>query len=233
MCTVTYVPTKTGYLLTSNRDEKQVRKKALQPALYNIHAVDLCFPKDEEASGTWITAKQNGDALCLLNGAFTKFEPSILHTISRGLVVLEIATYHDMRKHFESIDLINVAPFTLIIVQNMQLFECRWDDSTKHIKVLDNTQNYIWSSATLYNETAVLKREKWFQQFLAQHKTVTQHDLFYFHENAGDSEVVDDVIMKESEEYATVSITSVCYDNIKLSMAYKDLIDKHASNFSF
>jgi hypothetical protein len=46
MCTVSFIPIKDKYFITSNRDEKYTRKKALSPALYNYDGHKMIFPKD-------------------------------------------------------------------------------------------------------------------------------------------------------------------------------------------
>ncbi|MBK6665833.1 MAG: NRDE family protein [Saprospiraceae bacterium] len=76
MCTVSYMPTKSGFILTSSRDESKVRK-ALPPATYHLHGQDLVFPKDILAGGTWIAASERGQVACLLNGAFDKLNLKI------------------------------------------------------------------------------------------------------------------------------------------------------------
>src|ERR1043165_8417400 len=86
MCTVTFIPTKDGICLTSNRDEHYTRGKAIKPRKVN----DITFPADKDAGGTWIALKENGDAGVLLNGAFEKPLPAPSYRKSRGLVFLEI-----------------------------------------------------------------------------------------------------------------------------------------------
>jgi len=71
MCTVTYIKTATGFLLTSTRDEQAVRP-TLAPKKYSVNGIDLVYPKDELAGGTWIAANNSGRYACLLNGAYKK-----------------------------------------------------------------------------------------------------------------------------------------------------------------
>ena len=73
MCTVTFIPTKEKYFITSNRDEKNIRKQGYCPCriLRSIKR-KLIFPKDGDAGGTWIALHENGNAAVLLNGAFEK-----------------------------------------------------------------------------------------------------------------------------------------------------------------
>jgi len=70
MCTVTYLPLKKGFILTSNRDERLLRKPSTVPQIQLINKVAVLFPRDMEANGTWMATAQNGRSVCLLNGAF-------------------------------------------------------------------------------------------------------------------------------------------------------------------
>src|SRR3954465_10304679 len=90
MCTVTFIPVKDKVYITSNRDEKVVRKQALQPAEYYRKGAKLLFPKDPDAGGTWIALHENGNAVVLLNGAFEKHKPNPPYLRSRGIVMLDI-----------------------------------------------------------------------------------------------------------------------------------------------
>ena len=66
MCTVTYIPTRTGVLLTSNRDERVDRAPALPPATYHSGNQCLTYPKDAQAGGTWIALRDGRCAAVLL-----------------------------------------------------------------------------------------------------------------------------------------------------------------------
>jgi Transport and Golgi organisation 2 len=233
MCTVTYVPSSSGYFLTSNRDEKNTRAKALLPAAYNINDVQLIFPKDGDAGGTWIVLKENGDSLCLLNGAFKSFIDTGLYKVSRGKIVTEIAKAANLIHAFQDMSLIEVAPFTLIVVNEKQLFECRWDGERKHCKALDNTITHIWSSATLYDTAQQAKRKHWFEQWQKNNAQPSQKDLFHFHTNTGDGDVEDNLVMNRNNKYFTVSITGISVNDNKCLMHYQDIIHNEYSTTSF
>ena len=72
MCTVTYFPLgKNDFILTSNRDETPFRK-TIPPKKYLENGVELTYPKDELAGGTWIGTSSKNRLVCVLNGAFIK-----------------------------------------------------------------------------------------------------------------------------------------------------------------
>jgi Transport and Golgi organisation 2 len=233
MCTVTYVPSASGYFLTSNRDEKNTRAKALSPISYTIGKMELIFPKDADKGGTWIALKENGDSLCLLNGAFENFVDIGFYKISRGKIVLKIAATNNLIKTFNDINLLETAPFTLIIIFEKNVFECRWDGIKKHCKQLDNNIAHIWSSATLYDATQQAKRRYWFEQWQQNNPNPSQNDLFHFHKNTGDGNVEDDLIMNRNNTYFTVSITGIAVTHDECIMQYEDIIQHEHTNINF
>jgi uncharacterized protein with NRDE domain len=233
MCTVTYVPIDQGYFLTSNRDEKYTRNVALVPQQYVIEGTALIFPKDADAGGTWITLKENGFGLCLLNGAFTAYTHSQKYTISRGQIVLQIASSAFMLDVFETINLSQTAPFTLIIVTNNNLYECRWDGEERHCKLLDPTLPHIWSSATLYDTAQQQKRGNWFAEWVKNNENPSQQNIFHFHKSTGDGDIENDLMMNRNNKLFTVSITGISVLNNDCLMQYIDVITNEHSTVTF
>ncbi len=233
MCTVTYIPHQKGYFLTSNRDEKKARGRALMPTEYLIGNNKYIFPKDTDAGGTWIVLKENGDSLCLLNGAFSNFIDNGMYTISRGKILLEIASNVHLLEAFKNMELNQCAPFTLIMVNQSKLFECRWDGEKKHCKMLDEHKPYIWSSATLYQAIIRSQREKWFESFLKNTALPSQDEIIQFHKTTGDGDKANDLVMNRNNRYFTVSITNITTTENEYCMHYEDLIQKEITIKSF
>jgi uncharacterized protein with NRDE domain len=216
MCTVTYVPTKQGYLLGSNRDEQSTRATAISP----IKDVNLLYPKDADKGGTWLSLMNNGDCLCLLNGAFVKHTPNAKYTYSRGLFVLDVARSASKIEFITLVDLFAVEPFTVIIKEAETLFQVKWDGHAKHIKKLDAQASYVWSSCTLYDEQVKTLREDWFQQFL--HNGIhTSKDLLNFHQQAGNGIASENVLMQR-EGVSTVSTSIIEVLTTHASLNYID-----------
>jgi Transport and Golgi organisation 2 len=233
MCTVTYLPKNGGFYLTSNRDEKHTRSKALLPQIYYSKGNSFIFPKDADAGGTWIVLKENKDALCLLNGAFENFIDKGNYTKSRGRVVLDIADTQDMIVHFHLINLEKTAPFTLILIQSYNVYECRWDGDKKHVKLLENSVPHIWSSATLYDAALQHKRSEWFKKWLLKNKFPSQDDMIAFHKNTGDGDVENNLIMNRDNKIFTVSITSITSSPLHSNMKYHDIINNDSTTTKF
>lgn len=88
MCTVTYLPVSTGFVLTQNRDEAPTRSPQIISKEKRF-GTELLFPKDTKAGGTWIATARDGRTACLLNGAFEKHKHEPPYRLSRGLVLLD------------------------------------------------------------------------------------------------------------------------------------------------
>ena len=225
MCTVTYIPTtKNSFVLTSSRDVPFTREKALFPKEYNEDNIKITYPKDGKAGGTWIGHSSKKRLICLLNGGFKNHylttDPKTKYRKSRGLIVLDLLKESETNSALSKIDLNQIEPFTLVIVDwnnDLQLMEFVWDGINKHIKKLPQ-KNYIWSSATLYDETMKKMREDWF----VKNKIYNKESILNFHHTAGVGNPKIDVIMKR-EKVGTVSITQVTKIDNKITMNYEEV----------
>jgi uncharacterized protein with NRDE domain len=223
MCTVTYIPLGSRKFITSNRDEKTFRKKALPPQFYLHEGVRLIYPKDGDAGGSWIAMNENGNIAVLLNGGFEKHVSKPPYRKSRGLVFLDTIKDASPVNHFLDTDLSEIEPFTIIILEENKLFECRWTGEDKSCKELDPYTLHIWSSATLYNQEVRKKREQWFVEWLCKKPDPNQKDIMRFHQFGGDGNKDTDLVMKRGQIYHTVSITSIEIENERRKMSYHDL----------
>ncbi len=223
MCTVTYIPTKHGCMVTSSRDENIKRAKALPPAVYMHNGVQLIYPKDGQANGSWITISETGNAAVLLNGAFEKHITASLYRKSRGLIFLDILAHSQPEFSFLSINLTNIEPFTLILCLNGLLYEARWDGLNKHFKQLEASVPYIWSSATLYSSETATKRKRWFEKWLSEHNSRQPMTVFNFHKFAGDGDTNNNVLMNRNNQMLTVSITGIEINGDKATIRYDDV----------
>ncbi len=222
MCTVTFIPAKDSYFITSNRDEKVIRKQAIPPETYFVDGRKIIYPKDADAGGSWIAMDENGNAAVLLNGAFKKHISQPAYRKSRGIIFLEIFNAALPVTCFEDIDLREIEPFTIIILKN-ELYECRWDGNKKYSRKLLRDKPYIWSSATLYDEAVVKKREHWFDIFLDKHSCPAQDDILKFHQFTGDGDKENDLQMNRNGLLFTVSITGIEIEPGISKMKYLDL----------
>jgi uncharacterized protein with NRDE domain len=155
LCTVTFLPTASGFILTSNRDESPVRAAiTLPPQLYQLVTAPAYFPKDPQG-GTWIAVSGEGRIHCLLNGAFERHAHQPPYRKSRGIVVLDSLEYDVAEQFASGYDFTDIEPFTLVMVNSsglLQVQEFRWDGNQTYLKDLASGTPHIWSSATLYDQ---------------------------------------------------------------------------------
>lgn len=223
MCTVTFIPVKDKVFITSNRDEKSSRKQAAPPAIYEYESGKIIYPRDTDAGGSWIALHENGNAAVLLNGAFEKHISKPPYRLSRGQIFLHVIASENPARRFDHMSLDRIEPFTLIIVDKGDLYECRWDGLKKHCWQLRKYKAYIWSSATLYEQQVTRKREQWFAAFLNRTPNPTQEDIFNFHLFSGDGDKKNDLQMERTGTYSTVSIASILLTADRGSIKYFDL----------
>jgi len=232
MCTVTYLPLdKNNFILTSNRDVPFDRKKALAPLTYLEDGVKLTYPKDGEAGGTWIGISDKNRLICLLNGGFEYHTSKANYRMSRGQILKKLLKAPDLLANINEIDLIDIEPFTLVMVNwqhELQLFEFVWDGSQKHLKKLPQ-EPQIWSSATLYDAGAKQLRQAWFKAWQLTND-FTKKAILKFHHTAGIGDCKIDLMMNRGLG-GTVSITAVEKNKDCLSIDYEDVISHKSTHF--
>ncbi len=191
MCTVSFIPiNKENFILTSNRDESPNRE-TISPEIYELNMVNLLFPKDKVAGGTWIGAGQNKRLICLLNGGFKPHKRKEKYRMSRGKIVTDLLSSTNINEKLTDYDLNDIEPFTLIVVNwidELQLKEMVWDGHRKHLidKPIEPT---IWSSSLLYSEEVKKKREHWFLDYLKSADLYSDENIIDFHKYAGEGNV--------------------------------------------
>lgn len=234
MCTVSYIPpshASGGFILTSNRDER-VHRDTTVPRVYRFGSVQLCYPKDAKAGGSWIAANNEGRVSCLLNGGFAPHEKQPFHTHSRGRVLVDfVASRQDPMIFFSYSDLSRTEPFTVVtidqkenVIAGFTLFI--WDGSKKYLKEPDPEEPHFWSSVTLYSESERNIRKRWFDQFLMENgKNITPEKVFDFHSGRHTRNERINLVMSRDNALRTVSITQVRPEKGTLWMKYADLVD--------
>lgn len=224
MCTVTYIPQKEGFILTSNRDESAARSPQNLTRIQQ-EGIELIFPRDTTAGGTWIAISETNRLVCVLNGAFEKHKHRPPYSRSRGIMVLDFFKYSSAQNFFETYDFEGMEPFTMIIFDDGDLFEFRWDEQRRHILPLDHTAYYIWSSSTLYPSDIQKKRKGWFDTWLDNREDFSLEAITDFHKNGGEKDTWNGFIMNRLNLVQTVSITNIIKTDSEMKMRYHDLIN--------
>jgi hypothetical protein len=232
MCTVTFVRSGNKTIITSNRDE-QVERQAIGPRNYTIGNKILIFPKDPRAGGTWYAIDNMANVLVLLNGAMEKHQWKPPYRKSRGLIVVEILSSENPLSNWETINLHNIEPFTLVLLQKNSLFQLRWDGTNKEALSLDFQHNHIWSSATLYPKEIRANRSEWFKEFMAGRELVSPADMFEFHRYTKSENSANGLVIDRPGFLKTISITQTVIEENVISMTHYDLISGERFQNSF
>ena len=223
MCTVTFVPTKKGYILTSNRDETTLRGRALQPKEYIGKHKKLVYPKDPKANGTWIIHDYN-NCVILLNGAEEKHHHTGNYRKSRGLILLDIFDSENPLENWQKIDLNNIEPFTLVLLFENNLYQLRWNETEKTLTQLSISESHIWSSSTLYSKEVRQNRKTIFFNHLKE-SNYTPKEILDFHQFKDDKNENDTIVIRRNEHLKTVSITQFEIENNTINTTYIDLYE--------
>ncbi len=229
MCTVSFIRTKKSVVITSNRDEHGTRALAIPPKNYIIDGQDIIFPKDPQAGGTWFGVANKKTVLVLLNGADEKHNRKPPYAKSRGTIMLEMLSNSNPKMFWITLNLENIEPFTIILFQENQLFQLRWNGSKKTTTVLDAYQNHIWSSATLYEKNIREERQAWFSDFLSKNNEPLPSTIFDFHQKTKNNDLENGLCIARSNGMKTVSISQCVLESDKLIILHADLVqnDRH------
>ncbi len=226
MCTVSFVPTSKGTIITSNRDENIIRQAALPPQHFMHENHEMFCPVDGRAKGTWFIVRNDKSVGVLLNGAFVAHEPKGNYSMSRGRVLPDIFKHNNPLKALRQFDLGNVENFTLLMFHQGCLHECKWDGEKLFIIQLDNNLPHIYSSVTLYTTEMIRIREQWFDKWLDANPLPTQADTIHFHETGGSGNNLFGLQMNRNNHMQTVSITSVMLEENSACLFYRDCANK-------
>lgn len=234
MCTITFIPkSNNDFILTSNRDEAPGRE-TFPPEIYEEDGVQLLYPKDAVAGGTWIGISDRKRVVCLMNGGFVAHERKSFYGKSRGLVVKDLLKAENAKQAIENYNFSEIEPFTAVLVvweMELQLFQLVWDGEKHHFSE-EPLAPHIWSSSPLYPEMLKKKREQWFSSFLLEKVNASKDEMLYFHKNAGEGDVSSNLIMDRGF-IKTKSITQIFKNNNAAEMRYEDLQTGVISNSVF
>ena len=226
MCTVTYIPQGNNHFaLTSNRDENQSR--ATSEVTTILKGRDhIMFPVDPVSGGSWIAASASQRVACVLNGAFDKHKHRPPYKRSRGLVLLDYFEWYDYAAFTSGYEFDGIEPFTMVIYEANRLLELRWDQKEYLTTELEVNQPHIWSSSTLYDQEVRSKRVVWFEEWLQSTNNPQIDDQFDFHQNGGEKDPYNGLVMNREGKVQTVSITGIHKGDSFAELIHQDLIEQ-------
>ena len=189
-----------------------------------LNGKNIIYPKDSKAGGTWYVVDENGTVLVLLNGADKKHQVQLHYRKSRGQIVLEMISSTSPKEFWNEINLENIEPFTLVLFQDKQLFQLRWNGVEKSTVNLEIDKNYVWSSSTLYSKEIQEQRASWFYTFLGSNPEMTETKMLHFHRYTKADNNEDGLVINRNNEMKTLSITQSVIEKNKVMIHHLDLI---------
>lgn len=222
MCLASYIPLGSdSFVLTSNRDEAPHRA-ANNLVQVQIKGKNIAFPGDIKG-GSWLFASQNGDVLCLLNGAKVNHSYHPPYRMSRGVLLKEFFEYETAFDFVKRVNLLGIEPFTLVIRTRDYFYELIWDGSKKYVKQLDMAKIYVWSSSTLYAPDAQKQRQQWFFEEIdaVQLSPQTAREI---HKKGGAKDLANGFLMNRDERVKTISLSQVLVNPEQITLWHHDLV---------
>src|ERR1700755_498698 len=117
MCTVSFLPTRHGFMLAMNRDEQVSRPRALAPRRHWTGTRASLFPS-EAGGGTWIGTNDAGLSLSLVYW-YAKPQRDRALCVSRGIIIphlLAAEILADIGVFLSDLPLAQINPFRLIAI---------------------------------------------------------------------------------------------------------------------
>jgi uncharacterized protein with NRDE domain len=223
MCTVTFLPTQQGFIVTTNRDESAQRAHAEPPKIRSDEPLAI-YPLDPEGGGTWVAASNNR-VVCLMNGAHGPHKRKPPYRHSRGKIVVDAVQTSDLEEFVNNYPLHEIEPFTLIIAQKERVIQLAWDGKQREIAKKSAKNPYIWSAPMLYSAEAQRKRQDWFAQWLSENPEMNSTEALDFHLNAGEGDPNIDLRMNRGKNGPqTISISCFTWSPDSLVVQYRDLL---------
>lgn len=233
MCTVSFVYANDSFLLTSNRDEKITRPSAIEPKVYQTTTKKIIYPKDAKAGGTWFVVDEFGNAIILLNGGKTKHIAKEKYRLSRGVIVLELMTSNAIVSTWKTIDLTDIEPFTLLVLEDKKPYQLQWSGEEKSTDKLEINQTYIWSSSTLYTTEIQQQRAEWFRVYMSENQEVSAEKMKFFHKNTEPKDAKNGLIINRDNIYKTLSVTQAVITSNSVFVNHSDLIQNKEYSITF
>jgi hypothetical protein len=158
MCTVSFMPTRQGFMLAMNRDEQVSRPRALAPRRHWAGTHASLYPS-ETGGGTWIGTNDAGLTLALMNW-YAKPQRDRALCVSRGIIIPHLLAgenFGDVAAMFADLPLSQINPFRLIVVslKERRMREWRWDGKALTCKRFGWKRRHWFSSG--YDEALTNK----------------------------------------------------------------------------
>jgi hypothetical protein len=143
MCTLSFIPDKSGYVAGMNRDEQHARPRSLPPAI----AGSAVYPREPSTGGTWVAINASGLTLAVLNKNEDGRLPVRLR--SRGELIPALISANslaEVHRRLVETGCKGMWPFRLIAISAEENEVCEWAYGTQLTQA-----NYDWQRRHWYS----------------------------------------------------------------------------------
>lgn len=224
MCTLSWKPTDSGYVLRFNRDEQRSRKPALAPTHKQRNNVNFLAPTDAEKGGAWMLVNAHGLSICLLNHYPETPPPKIDKIKSRGNLVLGLAdctNVSDVIHRCKSMSLESYPSFQLVAIDVRGAAQLTWNGRSYTTSSL-NKNGAMLSSSSFRPKAIICSRHKIFTRIVGDISKASDEQLDAFHSQ------------RDADSAASVRMSrpDACTHNISRIEIFEHSAEHHSENYS-
>lgn len=189
-----------------NRDEADSRAEAGEHLEKHIDGhLKQWWPIDSVSGGTWFGLRGDGLVACLLNRYQGRSATPIK---SRGLIIPTLFQQdhaHPTRWIAEQCwD--KYASFDLIVVSNLGISQCSWDDGRMHIQEHNEESSFFLSSSSSEYEKSLSVRHGAFEEFRTQHASYEATQIISdLHHQTGDDATLGFLMRRTGRKTKSIS----------------------------
>ena len=227
MCTVTVVPTASGFRVAFNRDERRDRPPAFAPTSHQLLRCTAQYPVDALCGGTWIGVNHLGMVAALLNRTPRPNSAGPGHLRSRGLIVpatLDTESLDAALTTAANIDVQDYAPFRLLIIAGTRGFVFTSDGFRLSSARADLTRPYLLTSSSLGDHIVAGPRVHLFRRMMNTDSSAWLAAQQQFHDHQWPLRREISVLMERSDA-RTVSRTVIDVTRRDIRMFYEPVLD--------
>jgi hypothetical protein len=221
MCTVSFLPRRSGFMLAMNRDEQTSRARAVGPRRQWTGSRNALYPS-EPGGGTWIGINDAGLTLALINW-YAKPQRDRALCVSRGIVIPHLLAADDFAGVgvlLSDLPMALINPFRLIAVSlaDRAVREWRWDGKILECRRHGWKRRHWFSSG--YDEALVNRKRAGVARIAAAAKSAqTPAWLRQLHRSHQPERGAFSVCMHR-QDARTVSYTEIVTTGRKAQMRY-------------
>lgn len=170
MCTLSIINNIDEIIITMNRDEHRQRDEENYLINNNNNAdkINIVYPVDSQAGGSWFGCNEKGVVLALLN---RYQDPVSENKLSRGGIITMLSCAGNLEQVvncFGTLQLERYNPFDLFIISNYGKIRCSWNGRLSTIEEINSNSGYIHSSSFVDREKTLLWRQNYFNQWMSK-----------------------------------------------------------------